>query len=126
MGEPYSGTPASGPQFLAREVIAQARQRVAPQKPLIPPALMPKPERPELTDADRRALGDLIAANGACEHCGGIHAGLELACPRLASFELDGDRKVRAGTYWPDGGYDTSRTIFAEEASVIPEGKPAD
>ena len=117
MGEPYSGTPVSGPQFLAREVIAQARQRVQPQQPLIPPALLPKPDRPALTDADRKALGDLIAANGACELCGGVHAGLELACPRLASFELDGDRKVRAGTYWPPGTWQDDRWVAAEEAS---------
>ena len=125
MTEPYSGTPASGPQFLAREVIAQARQRVQPQKPLIPAALMPKPERPELTDADRRALGELIAAKGACEHCGGVHAGLELACPRLASFELDGDRKVRAGTYWPPGMWQDDRWVAAEEASPpeVPAGE---
>ena len=125
MTGPYPGTPASGPQFLAREVIAQARQRVAPQKPLIPAALMPKPERPELTDADRRALGELIAAKGACEHCGGVHAGLELACPRLASFELDGDRKVRAGTYWPPGMLQDDRWVAAEEASPpeVPAGE---
>ena len=117
MTDPYSGTPASGPQFLAREVIAQARQRVQPQKPLIPAALLPKPERPELTDADRRALGELIAASGACELCGGVHAGTELACPRLASFELDGDRKVRAGTYWAPGSWQDDRWVAAEEAS---------
>ena len=120
MGEPYSGTPASGPQFLAREVIAQARQRVQPQKPLIPAALMPKPERPELTDADRRALGEAIQAGALCACCAGVHAGTELACPRVATFERDGDGKIKAGSYWPDGTWDTSRVVFAEEASAPP------
>ena len=120
MTDPYSGTPASGPQFLAREVIAQARQRVQPQKPLIPAALMPKPDRPELTDADRRELAEAIKGGALCRCCAGVHAGTELACPRLAAFELDGDGKVRSGAFWPDGQWDTSRVVFAEEASAPP------
>ena len=125
MTEPYPGTGrhAAGPQFLASEVIASARQRISPPQPVIPAALMPKAERPELTDKDRRELSEAIAAGAMCRCCAGVHAGTELACPRLAAFELDGDGKVRAGAFWPDGQWDTSRVVFAEEASA-PEVPP--
>jgi hypothetical protein len=125
--EPWPGGrhAVSGPQYLARETIAAAQRRIAPPQPVIPPALMPGPERPALTDADRQALGELIAAKGSCEHCGGVHAGLELACPRLASFELDGDRRIRSGTYWPPGSWQDDRWVAAEEASP-PAEAPGD
>jgi hypothetical protein len=119
LSEPYvPGRHASGgAAYLAREVIGAARARIQPQQPVLPPSLIPKPERPDLTEADRRALGELIQGGGGCEHCGGAHAGTELACPRLASFELDGDRKIRAGTYWAPGSWENDRWVAAEEAA---------
>ena len=118
MTSPHAG----GAGYLAREVIGAARNRIQPPQPVLPPALT-RPERPPLTGEDRRALTEAIASGALCRCCGGVHAGTELACPRLAAFELDGDGKVRAGAFWPDGQWDTSRVVFAEEASA-PEVPP--
>lgn len=95
----------------------------------LPASLFPKPERPKLTDADRRALGEAITSGSLCRCCAGVHAGGELACPRLATFELDRDGRLTAGGYWPDGGWDASRVVFAEEQTPpppepVPNGKP--
>jgi len=87
---------------------ASAFTRGATQMPI------PLPEPPVLTDEERteaeKALADM------CRLCAGIHAGGDLACPRLASFKLDGDGNVREGTFWRDGEWDTSRVLFAADA----------
>jgi hypothetical protein len=101
---------------MAREVIGAARQRIQPKQD--PLAVFTRPERPELSDADRRDLTEAIKAGALCRACAGLHAGGELACPRLAAFELDGDGKLRAGSFWQDGQWDTSRVVFAEEAAA--------
>lgn len=139
MTDPYPGAPVSGPQAIAAGIIDAARRRITPQAPLLPAALMPKPERPALTDADRAALGDVIASGAACRLCAGVHPGAEvkpcaqcghqdhraaeLSCPRLATFELDGDGNIKAGSFWPDGAYDMSRTVLVEEAKEAPAGE---
>lgn len=57
-----------------------------------------------------------------CQYCAGIHAGISTpACPRLASFELDGDGKVKAGTFWPGTDWAHGRVVFAEDAHEDPE-----
>ena len=112
--------------FQAREILAGARQQAA--TPAAPgPAPLVRPERPQLTPEDRRALSEAITAGGLCRCCAGVHAGGELACPRLSTFEIDADGKLKAGSYWPDFHWDTSRVIFAEEATAAEEasdGKP--
>ena len=40
------------------------------------------------------------------------------ACPRVASFELDPDGKLKAATFWPDGEYDASGTYLASDVEV--------
>lgn len=59
-----------------------------------------------------------FVANGLLTHnCAGIHPGDEMACPRLASFELDGDGNIRAGSYFADGSWDRSSVVFATDAA---------
>ena len=102
-------------RYSAAEIIENARQRTMLSHPV---RSLPQPSRPVLTDADRRALSEAIAAGSLCRCCAGVHAGGELACPRLAVFEVDADGRLKGGSYWPDGAYDTSRIIFAEEATA--------
>ena len=90
-----------------------------------------------LSPEARAEAAGLISAGGGCFICAGIHAGSELACPRLATFSLGGDGvpvELRAvlpsgevstrivylseGTYWPNGTWeDPERVILAEDAS---------
>lgn len=76
----------------------------------------PLPAPRALTEQERAEALDVIAKGGGCSLCGGLHAADEHGCPRLASFELDPDGKIRAGTFWPDGSYDTSRVVYADPA----------
>lgn len=92
------GVPAS-PGFPPLEHAAQAALHAAQQRldaftgrrPAFP---MPREEREE-------ALKD--AAQSACLFCASWHPGASTpACPRLATFELNGDGKVVKGSFWPD------------------------
>jgi hypothetical protein len=75
-----------------------------PPRPQVP-ALSPQ-ERAEAEQAER------------CVYCAGIHAGMSTpACPRLASFELDGDGKVKAGTFWAGLEWAKGRVVLAEDAA---------
>jgi hypothetical protein len=93
---------------LIQSARASAFTRGATQMPL-PAQLPPVLTTDERTEAEA-ALADM------CRLCAGIHAGSDLACPRLASFKLDGDGNVREGTFWRDGEWDTSRVLFAADA----------
>lgn len=97
----------------AGAAIDSVRQRIGldpghPHPPA-PPAAQP------LTDEDRRAADDLIKQGKTCRLCAGLHPGGELACRRLAAFELDADGQLRAGSFWRDGEWDTSGVLFAAE-----------
>lgn len=43
-------------------------------------------------------------------------------CPRIASFELDGDGHVKAATFWPGKRWAKGRVNFVEDA-FEPEGE---
>jgi hypothetical protein len=106
--------PAAGPgrpllETAASAAISAARQRIGGPRFPLPPV-------PPLSDEERAEALDVIAKGGSCALCGGIHAAADHGCPRLASFELDGDGNIRAGTFWPDGQYDTSRVVYADPA----------
>jgi hypothetical protein len=74
--------------------------------------------RPDLSPEERAEAAKIIGGGGGCHLCGGLHAGDELACPRLASFRLDGDGKITEGAYWAPGEWeDPERVILAEDAS---------
>lgn len=90
------------------------------------PAPHPSPQiRPQMrfrrehhpVSPDRRdEITGQFAEGTYCNLCGGIHPGLSVpACPRVASFELDADGKLRAATFWQDGDWDTSGTYFASD-----------
>src|SRR5215472_1102455 len=96
----HPGTPAS-PGFPPLEHAAKAAVHAAQQRldvftgrrPAFPP--MPREEREE-------ALAN--AKDTACLFCAGWHEGASTpACPRLATFKLNGDGQVTEGTFWPDG-----------------------
>jgi hypothetical protein len=70
-----------------------------------------------LPEPDRAEAAAILSAGGGCELCGGLHAGAELACPRLASFRLNGDGAITEGTYWPNGQWENpERVILPEDA----------
>ena len=89
-----------------------------------------------LSDEERSEAAQILRAGGGCFLCGGLHAGSELACPRLATFSLGGDGvpvELRAllpdqsvstrtvylteGTFWPNGQWeDPERVILPEDA----------
>ena len=96
----------------AAAALAAARGRMGggPRFPLDPP-------KSPLTPEQRTEAMEVIAGGAACRCCAGIHPGDEMACPRLASFELDGDGNVRAGTYFRDGEYDKSGILTATDAA---------
>src|SRR5690348_9727120 len=74
-------------------------------------------ERRRLPDDLRADLSAAFDKGEYCTYCGGIHPGLSLpACPRIASFELDADGKMRAAAFWPDGEFDTTGIYFAADA----------
>ena len=94
--------------------------------------------RKSTLSAEARAeAAGVLRAGGGCFLCGGLHAGSELACPRLATFTLGGDGvpvqlsavlpdgqvSVRTvylseGTFWPNGTWeDPERVILAEDAN---------
>ena len=75
-------------------------------------------QRPRLSPERRQEILQGFTEGGFCPYCLGIHAGAALAvpgCPRIATFELDGDGKLRAAAYWPDGEWDASGVYFTAD-----------
>ena len=101
----------------ASSVLAAARGRMGPRH-AYPQAAPPQ----KLTPEQQAEALDIISKGAGCRCCAGIHPGDEMACPRLASFELDGDGNVRAGSYFADGSWDRSSVVFATDAAE--EEKP--
>lgn len=98
---------------MAGDAIAAARARAGISVPRRPPPATPR----RLSEQERRDALDLVRQGKTCRCCAGLHPGGELACPRLASFEVDGDGLLRAGTYWPDGSWDASGVLSAAEVA---------
>lgn len=119
-------------------MLEAARGRL--ERTAAPPAGMPFAagrRRADLSAEDRAEAAKVLRAGGGCFLCGGLHAGSELACPRLATFTLGGDGvpvqlsavlpsgEVSArtvylseGTFWPPGSWeDPERVILAEDAN---------
>jgi hypothetical protein len=108
-------TPGLPPtQALASGVIAGAKHRI--REVTIPPPAFPPRERPRLTEEQKAEAAGIPP----CKLCASLHAGGELACPRLASFRLDRGELVE-GTYWRDGEWDASRVVYAEEIAAEAE-----
>ena len=94
----------------ARDALRMAQDRLGALTG--PPAfpVLPKKEREE-------ALKD--AATAACDFCASFHPGASTAaCPRLATFKLNGDGKVTEGSFWPSGVTDSAIQTDGDGAVV--------
>ena len=82
-----------------------------------------QPRRKVLDPAARAEAAKVLRAGGGCFLCGGLHAGSELACPRLATFTLGGDGvPVELSVLLPDQTVST-RTVWITEATFWPNGQ---
>jgi hypothetical protein len=103
------------PAGAAGVALTAARTRLESNGRHAAPPAYPRPEPMRLTAEQREEALKTITEGGACRLCAGIHAGSDLACPRLASFELDGDGNIRTGAFWADGSWDRSQVISAAD-----------
>ena len=109
-GAPGSGRGAPMFEQAAQDAIAAARPRQQawpPHEPVydLPPGPLTDRERAE---ADK--------AKEPCRFCLGYHALPNSAgCPRLASFEFDGDGRVKAGTFFEGTKWAKGRVVFIED-----------
>jgi len=76
------------------------------------------PQLPTLSTEEREeALKD--AATATCTFCAGFHPGASTpACPRLATFKLNGDGNVVEGSFWPDGITDASAEVIGDDGKT--------
>ena len=111
MTHPGVGVPTSSgtPIFedVARQAIHQARARVESfNRP-----------RPVLTPEEREDALKRADEGETCRFCASFHAGASTpACPRLATFELNGDGQVIKGSFWPEGVSDSAVELDGEGA----------
>jgi hypothetical protein len=114
--------PAAQPgRHAASAALSASRARAEPGH-----ANGPRYPRERRTLSPERAQDILgqFAAGDFCVYCLGIHAGLSLpGCPRIATFELDADGKLRAATYFPDGDWNTSGVYFTDD---VEEDEPGE
>jgi hypothetical protein len=93
----------------ARDAIGMARSRVE----ALTRAQLPFPVKALSEEEKAGALRD--AATAACRFCAALHPGASTAaCPRLATFKLNGDLDVTEGSFWPSGATETVVTTNAE------------
>ena len=91
----------------AQQAIAAARQ----QHPRFPPGYEPA----HLTDEDQAEAAKAKNDSKLCGLCAGVHAlPSTAACPRLVSFELNGDGSIKSGTFRTDSKWQ-SRVVLAED-----------
>ena len=107
------GVPAS-PGFPSLDPVAQQAIRTAQSRlEVLTRGNLPFPVR-QLSD-EEKAEALKSANDDICRLCGGFHAAPNTpACPRVASFELNGDDKLVKGTFWPDGMTDSAVDLDAE------------
>ena len=98
----------------AQAAIAAARG----QRPHIPPGY----ERAQLTDEERAEAAKAKNDSKLCGLCAGVHAlPSSAACPRLVSFELNGDGSIKSGTFRTDSKWQ-SRVVLAEDLAEEGDG----
>lgn len=133
----HPGVPVSpgfpGLEGPARQAIKMAQDRLE----VLTRGQFPLPVK-ALSD-EEKADALKSAKDEACRFCSGLHPGASTAaCPRLATFELNGDHEVIKGSYWPESvtdsavdldkdgnlicvhhevhvGWNTSRVVFIED-----------
>jgi len=94
-------------EHAAQEAIRQARSRVE---------AFTRP-RPILTPEEREDALKRAEEGETCRFCAGFHPGASTpACPRLATFELNGDGQVVKGSFWPEGITDAAVELDGEGA----------
>lgn len=96
------------------QVAADTIQALRGTQRRFPPGYEPHP----LTAVERKEA-DKVAADRipVCGLCGGHHyAPSTAACPRLASFELDAEGKLRAGTFWKGRKWAKGTVVFKADA----------
>ena len=92
-------------EHVAQQAIHAARSRVD---------ALTMPRRPVLTPEERKEALE-AAETSACRFCAGLHPGASTpACPRLATFELNGDGQVVKGSFWPEGVTDAAVELDGE------------
>jgi len=96
----------------AHDLIEETRRRVQPPQPVIPATLTPPAP---LSNEEKNILEEAVRTGALCRCCNGIHAGAELACPRLASFQVDRDGRLTGGEYWPEGMWTPPRLTYGED-----------
>ena len=111
MTHPGVGVPTSPgiPTFehVAQQAIHAARARVE---------AFTRP-RPPLTPEEREDALKRADEGETCRFCAGFHHGASTpACPRLATFELNGDGAVIKGSFWPEGVSDAAVELDGEGA----------
>ena len=73
--------------------------------------------RPVLTAEERKEALEAVDGKETCLFCGALHHGASTpACPRLATFELNGDGQVVKGSFWPEGVSDAACELDGEGA----------
>jgi hypothetical protein len=93
-------------EHAARDAIHAARSRVD----ALTRGNLPFPVRELSGEEKEAALRD--AATQACKFCSALHPGASTAaCPRLATFKLNGDGDVTEGSFWPEGAVETVTEI---------------
>jgi hypothetical protein len=133
------GVPTS-PGFPVLDPVAQQAIRMAQSRlEALTHGNLPLPAK-KLTE-DEKAEALKSAKDDACYLCGALHAAPNTpACPRVATFKLNGDGKLVEGSFWPDaatdssvemsrdgqvigvhhqvrGGWDTSRVVFISDVA---------
>ena len=89
-------------EHAARDAIHTARSRLD----VLTRGSFPFPVKELSGEEKEEALKSF--ATSACRFCASQHAGASTAaCPRLATFKLNGDGDVIEGSFWPSGGTDS-------------------
>ena len=103
------GVPSS-PGFPPLEHAAQAAIRAAQDR--LGVLTRPRGPYPPRLSAEEREEALKAAATDTCLFCAALHEGASTpACPRLATFKLNGDGKVIEGSFWPDLVSDTATEL---------------
>jgi hypothetical protein len=78
----------------------------------------PRPQVPALSGPERaEAEAAAKEREAVCVFCIGMHPLPNgPGCPRIASFELDGDGRVRSAAFWPGKRWAKGRVNFVEDA----------
>ena len=110
MSTPVQPGSRTGPALeqAAQDTLAATRPR---PRFTAPPGYEPVP-----LSAEERAEAQQDTDGRVCGLCAGYHhMPSTAACPRLASFDLDGEGKLKSGTFWPGTKWAKGRVVFKED-----------